>query len=176
MEKTVQCMDCNKTVAYKTKKPKRCKPCKRKHDEASGYVFNRPRPAKQNTNGEIIMFRALDEILKNREYINHGYYSWLMSPKNSPMQLDRYYPGIKLAFEFEGKVHSEYSPYIHGTYEEFEYYNECDRIKKEICHDYGVTLIEVKYNHVITPESMKLDIKKADSGLYHRIFRGEWGK
>lgn len=45
------------------------------------------------------MFTVLDEIFTNEYYIRNGYYSFLISPKGEPMQLDIFYPDRKLAFE-----------------------------------------------------------------------------
>lgn len=85
------------------------------------------------------------------------------------MQLDRYYPGLDLAFEFQGSPHDTYFPEIHGSYEEFEYYQECDKIKKRICRERGITLIEVKYNHILSDQSILRDIQKRNGRLYRYI-------
>lgn len=128
------------------------------------------RPKKKNTNGEMILFRILDNIIPF-EHVNHGYYSFLLTPRGGKMQLDRYYPGLNLAFEFQGTPHDTYFPEIHGSYEEFEYYQECDAIKKRICKERGITLIEVKYNHILTDEAILLDIKKHNSNLWRFIMK-----
>jgi len=126
------------------------------------------KPKKKNTNGELILFRILDNIIPF-EHINHGYYSFLLTPRGGKMQLDRYYPGLNLAFEFQGTPHDTYFPEIHGSYEEFEYYQECDKIKKRICRERGITLIEVKYNHILSDQSILRDIQKKNGRLYRYI-------
>ena len=127
------------------------------------------KPKKLNTSGEMVLFRALDKII-SYPYINHGYYSFLKSPRGGNMQLDRYYPDLKLAFEFNGQNHYEYIPFIHKDKEEFEYYQECDALKKKICKELGITLVEIRYNYRIDEDSVKFDIKKQNRGLYEFLF------
>ena len=123
---------------------------------------------KKGTNGEMILFRILDKMVPF-EHINHGYYSFLRTPRGGKMQLDRYYPGLGLAFEFQGTPHDTYFPEIHGAYEEFLYYKECDAIKRRLCKERGIALVEVKYNHIITDEAILRDIRKKSPRAYKVI-------
>lgn len=124
---------------------------------------------KLNTKGEMLMFTVLDGLIPY-EHVNHGYYSFLRTPRGGKMQLDRFYPALSLAFEYQGTPHDTFFPEIHGTYEEFLYYKECDELKKKLCRKHGITLVEVKYNHIISDESMKRDIEKANNKLHYKIF------
>ena len=163
-EKKTTCRKCGKEITYKTKPPSTCHICKNKKKTRRQY------PKKKNTKGELYLFAVLDNILRGRTYINHGYYSMLPSPKGAPMQLDRYYPELRLAFEYDGPQHETYSPFIHKSYENFQYMKECDKVKEELCKKLGITLIRVHYKHRITDESLKLDIKKANKELYKKLF------
>lgn len=179
--KTTTCNVCGKDIMYTTRMPKKCSTCKttakktpaatpqKKKPVAKKKAYRKP-PANKNTQGELVLFRALDKLLKEHVYINHGYYSSLPSPKGFPMQLDRYYPELKLAWEFDGKQHEEFNKYIHKTKVNFEYYKECDGLKEKYCKEQGITLIRVAYNHKISPEALKFDIKKADKTLYEKLF------
>jgi hypothetical protein len=175
--KTTQCSVCGKEIKYTTKMPKKCSTCKNKKTttpvKKSGgtkkKTYKKP-PANKNTQGELVLFRALDKLMKDEMFINHGYYSNLPSPKGYPMQLDRYYPELKLAWEFDGKQHEEFNKYIHKTKANFEYYKECDELKEKYCKQQGITLIRIAYNYKISPEALKFDIKKADKKLYEKLF------
>lgn len=116
----------------------------------------------------MILFRILDKLVPF-EHINHGYYSFLRTPRGGKMQLDRFYPGLNLAFEYQGTPHDTFFPEIHKTMEEFEYYKECDVIKKKLCRKRGIDLVEVKYNHVITDEAILRDIRKKAPKAYRLI-------
>ena len=179
------CKECGKTIKYTTRKPRVCSVCKTKAKTAkkkttpvasNPAVAKKPaagvkkRPDNKNTQGELILFSALDKLLVGHDYINHGYYSFLPSPKGYPLQLDRYYPDLKLAFEFDGKQHSEYNKYIHKSKKNFEYYKECDRLKEQNCKTKGITLIRIAWNYKISPDALKLDIKKANGALYKQLF------
>ena len=173
--KVTTCSECGKEIKYTTKKPKVCTVCRNlaKTDKPAAKKKTssyKKKPDNKNTQGELILFRALDELLKGHDYINHGYYSFLPSPKGYPLQLDRYYPELKLAWEFDGKQHEEYNKYIHKSKKNFEYYKECDKLKEKNCKVCGITLIRIAWNYKITPEALKLDILKTNKDLYNKIF------
>lgn len=179
--KTTTCQECGKEVKYITKKPKKCMVCRTTNSKASGKNKTTKKksggyskkPDNKNTQGELILFKALDPLLKGHKYINHGYYSFLLSPKGYPMQLDRYYPDLKLAWEFDGKQHSEYNKYIHRSKQNFEYYKQCDRLKEKQCREEDITLIRIAWNYKITEDALRLDIKKANPELYKKLFGGK---
>lgn len=175
--KTTRCTVCGKEIKYTTKMPKKCSTCKttkkatpKTASKPAGKKKSYKKPDNKNTQGELILFRALDKLLKDHLFINHGYYSNLPSPKGYPMQLDRYYPELKLAWEFDGKQHEEFSKFIHKTKANFEYYKQCDSLKEKQCSEQGITLIRVAYNYKISPEALKFDIKKANKELYNKLF------
>lgn len=176
--KTTPCGVCGKLIKYTTRKPKKCTVCRvQKETKKAGSVTSKPKargkkPASKNTGGELILFKALNELLPGEVFINHGYYSNLPSPKGYPMQLDRYYPELKLAFEFQGRQHEEYTKYIHKSQKNFDYYQECDALKRQYCQAQGIALVEVAWNHKITEEALKRDIEKASPVAYEQLFKG----
>jgi hypothetical protein len=110
---------------------------------------------------EYLMFTILDEIFTNEYYIRNGYYSFLISPKGEPMQLDIFYPDRKLAFEYDGRQHSEYNPYFHKTKKQFRYLQECDILKDKICKEMGITLIRISHDKKITKDLIIEKLKKS---------------
>jgi hypothetical protein len=110
---------------------------------------------------EALMIKLLNELLPNHIYIKNGYYSFLMSPKNQPMQLDVYFPDLKLAFEYQGRQHTHYSPYFFKSRKQFEYLKACDKLKKKLCKEAGITLICIDYTKKITSDYLKMRIVKA---------------
>ena len=180
--KATTCSECKKEIKYITKKPRICSVCRtkskiaKKESGAKTTTSKTPgsykkRPDNKNTQGELILFRALDQLLVGHDFINHGYYSFLPSPKGYPLQLDRYYPELKLAWEFDGKQHEEYNKYIHKSKKNFEYYKECDKLKEINAKAKGITLIRIAWNYKITPEALKLDILKANKSLHDTLFK-----
>ena len=99
-EKITKCIECGTEMEYKTNPPKRCPPCKTKRAKKKGKANrNRKKKTSPYRSKEYLMFTILDEIFTNEYYIRNGYYSFLISPKGEPMQLDIFYPDRKLAFE-----------------------------------------------------------------------------
>lgn len=104
----------------------------------------------------------LNIILPEADYIDNGYYSWMLSPKGSPLQLDRYYPDLKLAFEYNGRQHYEYNSYMHKDEAAFEYLQRCDLKKRRDCRRKGITLITVKYTKKVTSEYLLKRLYESD--------------
>jgi hypothetical protein len=61
------------------------------------------------------------------------------------MELDCYNPELKLAVEYSGKQHYEYVPYFHKNKEAFLNQKYRDELKRRMCKDNMITLIEVPY-------------------------------
>lgn len=162
MKKTT-CTDCGNEVFYKTNKPKRCATCREKREMR--FKHRKKKLIRSKKEGE--MQRVLNQLFPHEDYIDNGYYSWLMSPKGAPLQLDRYYPRLKLAFEFNGQQHYKYNPYMHQSIEAFQYLQKCDAKKKKDCKRKGVHLITIKYTKKITKEYI---IKRLDqAGILDEI-------
>lgn len=149
--KATTCKNCNIIVNYKTKKPSLCKKC---HEEKYGdrKFYHKPKSTPQRSRGEFCLNKILNDIFPDMSYIDGGYYSFLQSPKGYPMQLDRYYPRLHLAFEFDGKQHSSDVEYFYKNEEQFKYQQECDRLKEDLCNQNKIIVIRINYNDKITKE------------------------
>jgi hypothetical protein len=68
---------------------------------------------------------------------------------NFNMELDCYNNTLKLAVEYNGVQHYKYVPYFHKNKEAFR--NQCyrDELKRRMCNDNDVNLIEVPYTIAI---------------------------
>jgi hypothetical protein len=64
---------------------------------------------------------------------------------NFNLELDCYNPQLKLAVEYNGIQHYKYTPFFHRNKEAFLNQKYRDDMKRRICREYGVTLIEVPY-------------------------------
>lgn len=146
--KATTCEKCNADVQYTTNKPKLCKDCR--SEKEAKFKKGKTKPFRSKKEGQ--MQQILNEILPDEEYIDNGYYSWMLSPKGAPLQLDRFYPNLNVAFEYNGRQHYEYNSYMHTSRESFEYLRKCDVRKKRECRRKGITLITIKYTKDITKE------------------------
>lgn len=61
------------------------------------------------------------------------------------LELDCYNPELKLAVEYNGIQHYKYSPYFHKNYEAFKNGQYRDYMKKQMCKENGIILIDVPY-------------------------------
>ncbi len=61
------------------------------------------------------------------------------------LELDCYCPELRLAIEYNGSQHYKYIPYFHKTRDAFTNQKYRDELKRRMCRDNGITLIEVPY-------------------------------
>lgn len=95
--------------------------CKRVIEEIFGKPFNKSRPA--------FLLNDPTSDGKQKNYL----------------ELDCFNPELRLAIEYNGIQHYKYTPYFHKTVESFTIQKYRDYIKKQLCKENGVRLIEVPY-------------------------------
>ena len=72
---------------------------------------------------------------------------WLKNPMtNRNLELDMYNEELKLAFEYDGKQHREFSARWHNSEDDFNDQVLRDKMKNKLCRLKGVTLIRVPDN------------------------------
>ena len=82
------------------------------------------------------------------------------------LELDGFNEKLKLAFEYQGHQHYSFNPYFHKTQQDFENQAYRDKLKKEICDSYGITLIEVPYSVEYDDLEDYIKMKLYEKGLY----------
>lgn len=82
------------------------------------------------------------------------------------LELDGYNEKLKLAFEYQGQQHYNFSPYFHKTQEDFTNQVYRDKIKKEACDKKGITLIEIPYNIEYNDLEDYIKMKLFDEGFF----------
>lgn len=70
---------------------------------------------------------------------------WLVTPRNTLLELDGYCERLKLAWEYQGQQHYEFVPYFHEEAKRFRRRLRDDQLKRAKCREHGVTLVEVPY-------------------------------
>ena len=61
------------------------------------------------------------------------------------LELDCYDEGMKLAVEYNGRQNYDYIPFFHKNKEAFYNQKYRDELKRRMCRDVGITLIEIPY-------------------------------
>jgi len=108
----------------------------------SSYFNNSPRESK----GEIECRKVLEHIF-NKPF-NKARPDFLrneVTGNNFNLELDCFNPELKLAIEYNGVQHYKFTPYFHKNNEHFLNQKYRDYMKRIICRDNGITLIEVPY-------------------------------
>uniref|UniRef100_A0A6C0ELC6 DUF559 domain-containing protein n=1 Tax=viral metagenome TaxID=1070528 RepID=A0A6C0ELC6_9ZZZZ len=84
---------------------------------------------------------------------------------NHNLELDCYNATLRLAVEYNGVQHYKYVPYFHKNKEAFLNQKYRDELKRRMCRDNSITLIEVPYT-VKVPDIRSFLIKKLSSVGY----------
>ena len=101
---------------------------------------------KKTSSGELECRRVLQKIFKKP--FNTVRPDFLRNPvtgDNFNLELDCYEDSLKLGVEYQGQQHYKYIPYFHKNKEAFR--NQCyrDELKRRMCRDNRINLIEVPY-------------------------------
>jgi hypothetical protein len=112
-------------------------PTSSKHDKSESGM----RVPKESS-GEIECRRVLQHIF-NRPF-SKSRPNFLNNPiTGMNLELDMYEPSLKIACEYNGVQHYKYTPYFHANKEAFNNQKYRDELKRRMCRDNGITLIEV---------------------------------
>lgn len=65
---------------------------------------------------------------------------------NKRLELDCYNALLNLAVEVQGQQHYKFIKYFHGNEGEFKKQQERDMIKRLLCKEHGIKLIEIPFN------------------------------
>jgi len=71
---------------------------------------------------------------------------WLRNQNGNKMELDGFNDSLRLAFEYQGSQHYIESPELFHRDRTLDSQKEHDRVKRELCIQNGITLIEVPYS------------------------------
>lgn len=102
--------------------------------------------------GEIECRRVMESTFKRP--FNKIRPDFLRNVNGQNLELDIYNDELKIAVEYNGRQHYEYTPYFHRTRDSFNNQKQRDFIKRLLCEKHNIFLIEVPYTvkiHEIQP-------------------------
>lgn len=100
----------------------------------------------KDSKGEVECRRVLEDIFEvpfdkaRPDFLNNP-----VTGGNFNLELDCYNPQLKLAVEYSGVQHYKYTPFFHKNKEAFINQKYRDELKRRMCKDNMITLIEVPY-------------------------------
>ncbi len=101
---------------------------------------------KKQSSGEIECRRVLQHLFsKPFPSVRPNFLQNPVTRGGNNLELDCYNDELRLAVEYNGQQHYKYVPYFHSSHEAFRNQQYRDEIKRRICQDNGITLIEVPY-------------------------------
>lgn len=106
-----------------------------------------PQPIKKDSSGETECRRVLQKIFKRP--FHKARPDFLRNPVtggNFNLEIDCFCSELKLGLEYNGRQHYEFIPYFHKNKETFYNQQYRDYMKRNMCSQNGINLIEVPYN------------------------------
>ncbi len=117
---------------------------------------------KKDSKGEIECRRVLEKIFnKPFNKIRPNFLRNTVTG-NYNLELDCYNDDLKLAVEYNGIQHYKYVPYFHKSKESFQNQQYRDYMKRNICKENGIYLIEVPYTIKIDDIEDYIDDEKKE--------------
>jgi hypothetical protein len=113
-------------------------------------------PPPKESKGEVECKRILEKLFFPKKF-DKARPDFLRNPVtggNFNLELDCYNKDLKLAVEYNGKQHYEYIPYFHRNKDAFTNQKYRDDMKRRMCKDENIILIEVPY----TVEVEKIEV------------------
>lgn len=112
-----------------------------------------PKCGKIKSTGENFISKWLDE-----HHINYEVQKYFKNWDIGLHYFDFYLPELNLVIEYHGQQHYSFNPYFHRTMENFNYYLEKDKIKKETCLQHGINYISINSKNYCHLEKILLII------------------
>jgi very-short-patch-repair endonuclease len=104
---------------------------------------------------------ALDEVLKQL-YPEHSIrHDFPIKVNRATLFVDRVILALRLAFEIDGRQHSEFVAHFHVNAEGFKSHKTRDRLKEQWLEENGFTLIRIAPDEIITAKSIRSRIIEA---------------
>lgn len=112
--------------------------------------FVKPKPVFRqqggDSKGETECRRVMEKIFRKPfPKVRPDFLRNPVTGNNFNCELDCYNEELKLAVEYNGQQHYKFVPYFHKNKEAFYNMRYRDELKKRMCHDNDVVLIEVPY-------------------------------
>ena len=104
------------------------------------------RGAPRQSSGEIECRRVLSKIFnKPFDSVRPNFLNNPVTGGNHNLEIDCYDQSLRLGCEYQGKQHYVYIPYFHKNKEAFLNQKYRDDMKKRMCKENGIKLIDVPY-------------------------------
>ena len=110
----------------------------------------------RESKGELIC-KEVAEQLFGKPFIKIRPKSMKNNVTGHNLELDIYNDDLKVAIEYNGQQHYKYTPYFHKNEEAFRNQQYRDELKRMMCKNNGIMLIEVPYTvkHNLIPQYIR---------------------
>lgn len=119
------------------------------------------------SHSELAAKQILDQYFKNLRKLDNYRPDWL-----GGLEIDRYYPDIGIAIEFQGDQHSRFVPGMHKKIEDFQKQIQIDTRKRQLIESKGIRLYDINLLQLDRMKVLDLIKKIVRDGLKYASKKG----
>lgn len=114
-----------------------------------------PNDKKQDSQGEKLCRQIIHELCPGKPFAKVRHPQLINPETGAKLELDCYNDELKVAVEYNGQQHYEFTPYWHRTIDNFYAQQRRDQAKLVACRHHNITLIIVPYT-CVNPVDIRL--------------------